>query len=186
MRRILSITMILCCFAVPLYAQVDQAQEIAELKEQIALLTDRLTQIEQSMVVTPEVREGVEIEQTAATPSPLLIPGSWAEKIRLSGDLRYRHETVNDEVMSVRNRHRIRARANLTADLNENVTVGVGLSTGGTANDSGNQTLGSGFSRKPIGMDLAYFDWRVSDTMNLMGGKMSNPFFSACRLPSDL
>ena len=177
MRRILSITMILCCFAVPLYAQVDQAQEIAELKEQIALLTDRLTQIEQSMVVTPEVREGVEIEQTAATPSPLLIPGSWAEKIRLSGDLRYRHETVNDEVMSVRNRHRIRARANLTADLNENVTVGVGLSTGGTANDSGNQTLGSGFSRKPIGMDLAYFDWRVSDTMNLMGGKMSNPFF---------
>ena len=158
MRRILSITMILCCFAVPLYAQVDQAQEIAELKEQIALLTDRLTQIEQSMVVTPEVREGVEIEQTAATPSPLLISGSWAEKIRLSGDLRYRHETVNDEVMSVRNRHRIRARANLTADLNENVTVGVGLSTGGTANDSGNQTLGSGFSRKPIGMDLAYFD----------------------------
>ena len=30
MRRILSITMIPCCFAVPLYAQVDQAQEIAE------------------------------------------------------------------------------------------------------------------------------------------------------------
>ena len=177
MRRILSITMILCCFAVPLYAQVDQAQEIAELKEQIALLTDRLTQIEQSMVVSPEVRGEVEMGRITATPSPLSISDSWTKKIRLSGDLRYRHEAVNDEAKSVRNRHRIRARANLTTNLTESLTVGIGLSTGGSANDSGNQTLGSGFSRKPIGIDLAYFDWKVSDTMSLMGGKMSNPFF---------
>lgn len=177
MRRILSITIILCCFSVPLYAQVDQAQEIAELREQIALLTDRLTQIEQSMVVSPEVRGEVEMGRIAATPSPLSISDSWTKKTRLSGDLRYRHEAVNDEAKSVRNRHRIRARANLTTNLTESLTVGIGLSTGGSANDSGNQTLGSGFSRKPIGMDLAYFDWKVSDTMSFMGGKMSNPFF---------
>ena len=177
MSHILSILMILCCFAVPLYAQTDQAQEIANLKAQIALLADRLSRIEQSVVEPLEVKAGVEVEQAAAIlPSQPMAP-SWTEKVHFSGDLRYRHETVNDDAVAVRQRHRIRTRANLTADLVENVIMGIGLSTGGSTNDSGNQTLGSGFSRKSIGMDLAYFSWGVSDNLKLLGGKMSNPFF---------
>ena len=61
--------------------------------------------------------------------------------------------------------------------LTERIAMGFGLSTGGVSNDSGNQTLGDGFSRKPVGLDLAYFDWSLSEQLNLVGGKMVNPFF---------
>ena len=177
MRRIFSTLITLGCLVVfPVYAQTDPAQEIAELKAQIALLADRLARVEQTTnaqaaaVATP-------VEQVAVTPPREPAAPSWTDSVRLSGDLRYRHETVDDAAASSRNRHRIRARAKLTADVKENMTVGFGLATGGDANDSGNRTLGDGFSRKSIGVDLAYFDWEVADNVNLIGGKMSNPFF---------
>ena len=97
--------------------------------------------------------------------------------VRLSADLRYRLDTIDDAALSLRHKHRIRARVSSFANLSESVTTGFGLSTGGHANDSGNQILGEGFSRKPVGLDLAYFDWTISERLNLIGGKMSNPFF---------
>ena len=118
-----------------------------------------------------EVRRVVEV----AVPPPAA--RSWTEGLVLDGDLRYRHETINDDAVSVRHRHRMRARANATATLNEDMEVGFGLSTGGIANDSGNQSFDAGFSRKSVGVDRAYFDWSLSDTLTLLGGKMSNPFF---------
>ena len=110
-------------------------------------------------------------------PAPSAEVPSWTQGLTLSGDLRYRHETIDDDLFPVRHRHRIRARANATANLNEDMEVGFGLSTGGIANDGGNQSLDSGFSRKSVGVDLAYFDWQLSDRLTLRGGKMSNPFF---------
>ena len=127
MRHIITILLILyCLFAAPIYAQtiqvgpVNVSREIIELKAQIALLADRLAQIEQSAAE----RLDVEAEQVAiAPPEP-----SWTEKLRLSGDVRYRHESINDNFKDFRNRHRIRARTNLTADLSESTTMGLGFS----------------------------------------------------------
>jgi hypothetical protein len=34
-----------------------------------------------------------------------------------------------------------------------------------------------GFSRKSIGVDRAFFDWSISDTLAVRGGKMGNPLF---------
>jgi len=178
MRRILSILIMLGCFAaVPLYAQTDQAQEIAELRAQLALLTDRLAQIEQSMAEPIETEEAVDVEQVAVVPPAQPAAASWTENVRLRGDLRYRHETINDDLFSTRHRHRVRARVNVTADVADNMSMVFGLSTGSRTNDSGNQTLGDGFSYKPIGVDLAYFNWGVTDNLNLQGGKMPSPFF---------
>ena len=55
--------------------------------------------------------------------------------------------------------------------------MALGFSSGGISNDSGNQTFDDGFYRKPLGIDLAYFDWGLTDSFNLVGGKMFNPFF---------
>ena len=180
MRHIITILLILyCLFTAPLYAQTIQAgpvnvsQEIIELKAQITLLADRLAQIEQSEAE----RLAVEAERVVIAPPPHQAASSWTEKVRFSGDIRYRHESINDDFKDFRNRHRIRSRTNLTADLSENTTVGLGFSSGDVANDSGNQTLDDGFNRKPLGIDLAYFNWGLSDSFNLIGGKMSNPFF---------
>ena len=177
MRPIPSILITLGCLAAaPLCAQTDQTQEIAELRAQIVLLAERLAQIEQRAAAPIEVEEETEVEQVAIVPNQP-VEAAWTDSLRVAGDLRYRHESINDDLSSERHRQRIRARLNVTADLAENASVVFGLSTGGRTNDSGNQTMGDGFSYKPIDVDLAYFNWGVTDSLNLLGGKMPSPFF---------
>jgi hypothetical protein len=91
--------------------------------------------------------------------------------------MRYRHEVINEELVTDRHRHRIRARFGVTADVADNVAVGLQLATGGDDPVSANQTLDSGFNRKPIGVDRAFFRWDATDDLTFIGGKMANPFF---------
>lgn len=155
--------------AVAASAQTDAAREIAELRAQVNSLLARLERLEGQSATT--------VTPPAAAPAPATAAAGWTETVRVAGDLRYRHETINDDIEAVRDRHRLRARVSVTAAIADNMTAGFGLSTGGFTNDSGNQTLDSGFSYKDIGVDLAYFDWAVTDDVNLIAGKMSNPFF---------
>ena len=178
MRSVRSVLVIVCSLAVSsLHAQTEPQEEIVQLKARIALLEERLARIEASVAGDDEAVVEVEVERVVEIAPQRFAEPSWTEGLVLDGDLRYRHETINDDAVSVRHRHRIRARANATATLNEDMEVGFGLSTGGIANDSGNQSLGEGFSRKSIGVDLAYFDWNLTESLTLAGGKMSNPFF---------
>ena len=184
MRYAPPILLVCCLLAAPsLRAQTESQEEIAQLRARIALLEERLARIEASFSgdagEDADAGEDVGIEggRVVEIPPPSAVAPSWTEGLVLDGDLRYRHETINDDAVPVRHRHRMRARANATATLNEDMEVGFGLSTGGIANDSGNQSFGEGFSRKPVGVDRAYFDWSLSDTLTLVGGKMSNPFF---------
>ena len=80
-------------------------------------------------------------------------------------------------VEAERHRHRIRARFGVTADVADNVRVGLTLATGGDDPVSANQTLDTGFNRKPIGVDRAFFSWAATDELTFTGGKMANPFF---------
>ncbi len=178
MRYVLSIVLFSCCLAATsLSAQTQSQEEIAQLLARIAELEERLARVEASVAGNAEEDRELEVERAVELPSPAPTAASWTQGLVLDGDLRYRHETINDDLVSVRHRHRIRARANATAMLSENMEVGFGLSTGGIANDSGNQSLDGGFSRKSIGVDLAYFDWALTDRLTLAGGKMSNPYF---------
>lgn len=167
-----------CILCMPLlHAQTEPREEIAQLEARIAFLEERLARIEAGMYGAPETEQEAQFERVVAVPPPRETAPSWTENLILDGDLRYRHETINDDAVSVRHRHRIRARANATAMVNDRMEVGFGLSTGGIANDSGNQSLDEGFSRKSIGVDRAFFDWTLSENLSLRGGKMSNPFF---------
>ena len=111
----------------------------------------------------------------------------WASKVTVTGDVRYRYEAISDDTLNAappagvttadRYRDRIRARLAVTAKATDNLTVGLGLTSaeGGDLR-SGNQSLTNVFSKKPIEIDLAYFDWKFASWGNLIGGKMKQPF----------
>jgi len=152
--------------------QPNAAEEVAELRAQIAVLAERLERLESEVVNAAPAAPA-----PAPMPAPAPAESGWTDTVRLAGDLRYRHETINDDLAAVRDRHRIRARVNISGEVSDSVTAGFGLSTGGFTNDSGNQTLDEGFSFKDVGIDLAYFNWAVNDDINVIAGKMSSPFF---------
>jgi hypothetical protein len=104
---------------------------------------------------------------------------NWTNSISVKGDVRLRYEGIDEDGEEERNRGRFRARLGLTADVNENVKAVLQFATGGDNPVSTNQTFDDGFSRKDIGLDLAYLDWTPNDNTHIYGGKMKNPFHRA-------
>jgi len=104
----------------------------------------------------------------------------WASRIGWKADVRYRHEFVDPEEASTdQTRHRIRARLAMTAKINDTLTGTIGIATNGGSGDprSTNQTLGEGWTRKGIGLDLAYVDWKPVDNFGMSFGKMPQPWY---------
>lgn len=100
----------------------------------------------------------------------------WASKIKIKGDLRYRNERIKTENVDPRVRDRIRARFGFDAAVTDSISASIQLATGGDDPRSSNQTLTGQDSRKSIGLDLAYFDWRFAPGWKLTAGKMKYPF----------
>ncbi|HEU4690307.1 MAG TPA: putative porin [Vicinamibacterales bacterium] len=104
----------------------------------------------------------------------------WASRISWKADTRYRHEFVEpEEATSDQTRHRIRARLAMTAKINDTLTGTIGIATNGGSGDprSTNQTLGEGWTRKGIGLDLAHVDWKPVESLTLSFGKMPQPWY---------
>jgi hypothetical protein len=183
---LLGLTAIL--FSQTALAQVDP-DELKALREQVRILTQRLDELEKAnqqtsqniaqanAATTAQVDEVVEEKVDKAVTEQVderMAAVSWAERIRLKGDFRYRYETIKVEDVDNRNRNRIRARFHLEADVTDTVQVGFGLATGGEDPVSSNQTLGGGGSSKDIRLDLAYFDWSGLSNTHILGGKVKN------------
>ena len=154
----------------PVLAQTAPADEITALRAQVENLLERLEALEQSLAGSADIEE----VPLAPRPEPA---SSWTETVTLVGDLRYRHEAINEEGLTERQRHRIRASLGVIGAVADNLSVGVGLTTGGDNPISGNQTLGGGFSHKDLDLEYAYFDWGLTEDLRLVGGKMRNPFY---------
>jgi hypothetical protein len=170
------------------FAQVSE-DEIQLLRQQIEMLTNRLDALEkqnkqlaqsvaesseQAVAKTEDVIDAKVDEAVTLQFSEKMAAVSWAERIRWSGDFRYRYENIDYAHKDDRNRSRIRARTHIEADLMPTLKVGVGLATGGDDPVSSNQTIGGGGSSKDIKLDLAYFNWSGLQDTNLIGGKMKN------------
>lgn len=158
------------------WAQGPATSEIAAIRAEISQLSARLERLEQGQVAAAP----------AASPAPTESPAPAVEQnvaaaqhsaVRFSGDLRYRHDAINEEGVAERQRQRLRARFGVTADVTQDIRVGLTLATGGDDPVSGNQTLDGGFSRKALGVDRAFFAWQARDDLSITGGKMANPFF---------
>jgi len=105
---------------------------------------------------------------------------SWYEKVKFSGDLRYRFENINEDKKAERDRQRIRVRLNLDAPLDDYWKAKLQLATGGLTDPvSTNQTLGEFFNRKTIDLSQAYLEYKVLfNNAKLSAGKVPNPFLN--------
>ncbi len=171
-------------------AQAVSADEVGELKKQMAQMMDRLAQLEARQKLRERsLKQRIEevAEKKAAEPQSTGLPDSlkWAEKVKLSGDFRYRHEHIDEEKAGSvrwkdgRSRHRIRARLMITSVVNDEWGVGFRIASGSDDPASTNQTLDDHFSSKELWLDLAYFDYHPTniDGLNVYGGKIKNPFY---------
>lgn len=100
---------------------------------------------------------------------------NWVDSISFKGDFRPRYESIDEDGSPGRDRGRFRIRVGMTAEVNDDVDVIFRLASGGDNPVSTNQSFDGGFSRKDIGIDLAYADWTPNDEMHVFVGKMKNP-----------
>lgn len=130
----------------------------------------------------------------APAPATTPPPKTWADSVTVKGDVRIRHEQINDDSKKdasgetyTRQRERIRARIGAEAKVNDSTKAGIELSTGQSDPVSGNQTLGDGFGKKEMKLNLAYLDYNFTgdnpNELHGIAGKMKNPFIT---LPDDL
>ncbi|MFZ0035194.1 MAG: putative porin [Sedimentisphaerales bacterium] len=170
-----------------------RADDVNELKTQLAeqqkllqQMQQRIEQLEtsqktQEQKVDEKITKAVESKQVTAVPDSL----KWAEKVKLSGDFRYRHESIDSQKNSKdqfgTNRNRIRARLGIDVKVNDDWDLGFRLATGAADPASTNQSLENGFQKKDIWLDLAYFNWHPKsiERLNVYGGKMPLPFYRA-------
>lgn len=144
--------------------------EIALLKEQLKILTQKIEQLEIKVENTAvDVKKVAEVKSTEHE--------NWADRITLSGDMRYRAEYIDERDKEVRNRHRLRLRLKASTQINERLNIGFSLVSGGDNPTSANQTLDGSFTTKDFLLDQAFFDYKLSDQFNLIGGKFSHPIY---------
>lgn len=153
--------------------------EIAALREQLQLLTQRLDELEVSNRELKQSNEQLQ-ESSAKTADAVASKSSsagWTDKIKLGGDFRMRYENIDEAGKSSRNRNRVRARASIVAQVNEDVEVALAIASGSDDPVSTNQTLGNGGSTKDLGLDMAYFKWSGLENAYVVGGKFKNFLF---------
>lgn len=202
-KRLPVTTFMLLAFAQIPAAKADEISELRELisrqAQQLQQLQQRLDELEakqkqQNLDVEEKISEAVENKRIDTLPESL----QWADKIKISGDLRYRHEHIDAETGTTdvrwkngRDRERIRARLMFEAMINDEWDVGFRLASGerevlASEEDlfadpiSSNQTLKQLFSSKDVWIDLAYFTWHPDTIsgLNVLGGKVKNPFYN--------
>jgi len=138
-------------------------------------------------------RQKAEIKQVAveaakeeAKTTKVKLP-KWVERIKLSGDLRLRHDTQwrtekkpgKDEEKYHRNRERFRLRLGMRAKTTETTEVGVRLASGSGYQNTTNQSFDEHGRGKEIFIDKAYASWQPADFLEITGGKHKNPLFTA-------
>ncbi len=154
-------------------AWADSTQdEIRALKEQLKMLTEKIEQLE-----TKTNENQAEVKKVAEAKSES--SENWADRIKLSGDLRYRGEYIDQRGKDARNRHRMRLRLAAKTQVNDKLDVGFRLVSGSDNPTSANQTLDGAFTTKDFLIDRAYFNYEINDSLDLVGGKISNPAYKA-------
>jgi hypothetical protein len=117
-------------------------------------------------------------------PAQSFAQDSWVDKLTFKGDFRPRLEYIDrDEntgpAVDEQRRGRFRVRFGLTAEVNDEVDFVFELATGGENPVSTNQSFDGGFTRKDIGVNLAYVNWQPVDNLDIQIGKVKNPVHRA-------
>lgn len=145
-------------------------EQVRQLIERIDAQDRRIAELEQAL---GKATRKDQPERPASVEPPA---GTWTDRTTVQADMRLRQENIDAEGRDYVSRQRARARASVTARVDDQVEVGLGLATSGGSPVSTYFTLGDGFSTKDIDLDLAYVDWAPARGMHLTAGKMLNPF----------
>ncbi|MCK5188494.1 MAG: putative porin [Methylococcales bacterium] len=129
-----------------------------------------------------EEKEQAEIAKTTSMSPTMAKAMDWASRIKVSGDMRFRHENIDTDTSGkgVEASHQlIRARIKVAAKINDEVDVGFRLVTGGSKT-SGNQALEGSFSGKDVYFDRAYINWRpdFAKGTTAIFGKFKQPWYN--------
>ncbi len=104
---------------------------------------------------------------------------SWADKVKVKGDVRLRYQTEdkdNDGNPS-RDRYRVRARLGVVANPDDKWEAGIGAASGGDDPRSTNETLDKTFESPDLRLDYAYAKYSPSKMISITGGKIKNPIW---------
>jgi len=198
MRNVMIAGAVGLLLSAPLSAQAAVSeQEVSELRQQVEALLARVQQLEAqngrpaageapaapakldeletriAQIESTSDRQADQLAQAAANDKST----DWASRLKWKGDLRYRHEVIDEETRDQRNRQRIRARIGMEAKVSDSLKTYIGIATGDPEDPrSTNATLGGGNLRKNIALDYAYFDWAAFDNTTVSLGKMKYPF----------
>lgn len=173
---------------------VARADEISELKQQLAEQARLIKQMQQKLEhleaqqaqqnkqMEEQITKAVKEKQIEALPDSI----KWVERMKWSGDIRYRHESIDDDTaVTQRDRNRIRARLKMKAKINDDWDAVVRIASGSSDSPtSTNQTLGDSasdsFSNKEIWLDWAYADYHPAAVpgLKVVAGKMATPFYT--------
>jgi hypothetical protein len=93
------------------------------------------------------------------------------------GDFRQRIDIIRHQDETNRHMNRMRLRALFSINIYSDLKFSVGLASGGKNPVSSNQIFDNGFSTKDLRLDLAFFNFKLTDSSSLIGGKMKNPFY---------
>ena len=151
-------------------AQAGTDEEIALLKKQVEMLSQKISQLEESNKKVVAHQESEDKHEKSKNKSLSML-----ERVKFSADLRDRFEYIDQRGKETRKRNRVRLRVGATMQVNDDFDIGFRLASGGDDPTSTNQTLDGAFSTKGIQLDLAFFNWKMNDQFTLSGGKMKNP-----------
>ena len=203
MTKILTIGALVLFTVLP--AQAQQRASLDQVLQELAALSQRVDRLEQDNVALKTENQELKatnerLEATAeylkdnasatrktlAEEAPKIAESDrvakaaeWASRISWKADFRYRHENVDaEEAVTDQDRQRLRARFGLTGKINDTLTATIQLATNGGNSDprSTNQTEGEGWTRKGVGLDLAYVDWKPVGGLSMQFGKMPQPW----------
>ena len=176
----------------PAQIKPDEKEQI----EKIAAKVDEELKSSLNSQISSQVQEELPKEEAKKIDMAAALP-DWIRRIHLGGDIRLRYEndrydknnytgffepsdptqlmdtTINQDL------YKYRVRLGAAIDVNDQLEAVVRLSTGNTTNPvSTNSILGTYFNKDNVLFDLAYLRWKPSESFNLYGGRIPNPFFS--------
>ncbi len=166
-------------------ARAQGSAELAALQKQLNELSAKIAQLEQDNA-TKLAQLQKDSDAKAWSIEQLQAEGkkdeasSWANDIKLKGDIRARYEKREVADAISKDRQRIRLRVGAYGKINEQVDFGVRLATGGSRTSS-NVDAGDNAGMKSIYLDQAYVDYHPEQIAGAHAfvGKMPQPWLAA-------
>jgi hypothetical protein len=155
---------------------------LKKTQQQVETLQRRL---DQQTAVTEETQRkvaeaGISAKTASAEAKKASSLPDWLARTTLFGDVRYRHEgfhhqpSTKGQVVTVRNRERVRARLGVKVALSDEVSANIRAATG-NVNDiiSTNETLTNTFNRKNFNLDWAFITFTPGASFGIRPGLAS-------------